>query len=523
MTAAPESRSQDPLTWRPVPIPSPTTPTTPAVPLDGVRRLSDVLTAEYLEEHRVLPVARAPDRVVVACAGDVRPQALAELESLFGLPVAPVRAGEAELLAAIRRVYGPDGVSAADLIARLEPSEERVRPSGAHDLESLSAQPPVVRLVNLVLAEAVAASASDVHLVEGATGMTVRYRIDGVLHDAPAPPLDLVRPVLTRLKVMAELDIAERRLPQDGRIRLRLEDREIDVRVSTLPVLHGESMVLRLLDVERQRLDFDRLGLAEDHLAAVLRFGQRPQGVLLATGPTGSGKTTTLHALIDRVRTGHEKVVSIEDPIEYEHPHVAQVPVHAKGGLTFARALRSILRQDPDIILVGEMRDAETAELCIQAALTGHLVLSTLHTNDAPTALTRLTHLGIPSYLVTSTVELVLAQRLVRTTCPQCGEFSEVGEEARLMAAEGWDIDRVRRGPGCEACRGTGFRGRTGIYELLVVDDQIRDEVMRQSGADRLRRLAVDRGMRPLRFDGWRQVAAGVTTPEEVLRVVGLT
>jgi general secretion pathway protein E len=494
-----------------------------ATRLDGIPKLSEVLTAEYLEEHRVLPVTRTEEHVVIAHAGPTGGSVIAELESLFGLPVELQAWPEPELLAGIRRVYGTDAATAADFIARLEPEEGEQHESGAHDVASILAEPPVVRLVNLLLSEAVAASASDVHLVEAASGLQVQYRIDGVLHDAPAPPAHLVRAVLTRLKVMAELDIAERRLPQDGRIRLRVESRDVDVRVSCLPVLHGESMVIRLLDVERQRLDFDRLGMADDHLEAVARFGQRPQGVLLATGPTGSGKTTTLHALIDRVRTGREKVVSVEDPVEYEHPNVAQVPVLAKGGLTFARALRSILRQDPDIILVGEMRDAETTELCIQAALTGHLVLSTLHTNDAPSALTRLSHLGVAPYLVTSTVEMVLAQRLVRTTCPECGEWRDAGEDGRVMALEGWQTERVRCGKGCPACRGTGYRGRTGIYELLVVDDEIRDEVMQQAGSGGIRRMAIERGMRPLRTDGWRQVAAGVTTPEEVLRVAGVT
>jgi general secretion pathway protein E len=322
------------------------------------------------------------------------------------------------------------------------------------------------------------------------------------------------------LKIMAELDIAERRLPQDGRVRLHVDGREFDVRVSSLPTLHGESVVLRLLGSDGKRVGLEGLGMAPDTLAAVMEFSERPHGVLLATGPTGSGKTTTLYALLERIRTGREKIVSVEDPVEYEVPGVAQVAVNTAVGLTFARALRSILRQDPDVLLVGEMRDAETAEICTQAALTGHLVLSTLHTNDAPSALTRLLDLGVADYLVTSTVEATLAQRLVRRVCQACAEEESPDPAlARAMAADGHTVDRVRRGRGCAACRGTGYRGRTGIYELLMIDDDIRAEFLRQRHAGAIRRLAVERGMRPLRADGWRVVAEGVTTPEEVLRV----
>jgi general secretion pathway protein E len=293
------------------------------------------------------------------------------------------------------------------------------------------------------------------------------------------------------------------------------------VRVSTLPALHGESVVLRLLESGGRRADIDELGLAEDTCEALMRFARRPHGVLLVTGPTGSGKTTTLYALTEKMRTGREKIVSVEDPVEYELPGVTQVPVQTKAGLTFARALRSILRQDPDVLLVGEMRDPETAEICTQAALTGHLVLSTLHTNDAPSALVRLLDLGVADYLVASTVEQVLAQRLVRKVCEECREPMAADAAARReMEADDVAIDTLWRGRGCPRCRGTGYRGRTGIYELLVVDDAIRAEFLarRESGA--IRRVAVEHGrMRSLRLDGWRQVAAGVTTPDEVLRV----
>ena len=485
-------------------------------------RLSEELTEGYLEEQRLLPLAREDGRLVVAHAGEPDPQALAELGEHFDARIELRQVDQEELLPAIRHVYGREPASAEELIRELDADGEGAAAgrSGTHDLEGLASQPPVVRLVNLLLSEAVEAGASDVHLEAREDGMRARYRIDGVLQDAPSPPAHLREAMVSRLKIMAELDIAERRMPQDGRIRLRVEGRELDVRVSTLPTLHGESVVLRLLDAERQRHDLGGLGMSGDTLDAVSRFARRPQGVLLATGPTGSGKTTTLYALLEHLKTGHEKIVSVEDPVEYELDGVAQVPVRRQAGLGFANALRSILRQDPDVLLVGEMRDPETAEICVQASLTGHLVLSTLHTNDAPSALTRLLDLGVPDYLVASTVELVLAQRLVRRSCPGCStEVPATDAERREMAADGREVASVRRGEGCESCRGTGYRGRTGIYELLDVDEEIRAELLRHRGSGEIHRLALEKGMRPLRTDGWRQVAEGLTTPEEVLRV----
>jgi len=495
------------------------------VDLSGIVRLSDSLTAEYLEHHQLLPLERTNGQVTVAHVGAPDPQALAELATLFGARPELVEVEEEELLGAVRRAYGADPTTTSDLIATLsaDGSEDGGETLVAHDLQELVNQPPVVRLVNLLLGEAVEAGASDVHLEAEGRGLLVRYRIDGVLQSQPSPPSRLRAAMISRLKIMAELDVTERRLPQDGRLRMRVSDRELDVRVSTLPTLHGESVVLRLLDATQQRFTIDRIGMADDTLAAVLRIASRPQGVMLSTGPTGSGKTTTLYALLERVRTGREKIVSVEDPVEYELPGVAQVPVQTCVGLSFARALRSILRQDPDVLLVGEMRDPETAEICIQAALTGHLVLSTLHTNDAPAALMRLLDLGIADYLVTSTVDAVLAQRLVRRVCGECARDVTPDDVARReMAADGWDTAETRSGEGCPTCRGTGFRGRVGVYELLEVDEDIRAEVLRHRGSQAIRQVALEKGMTPLRADGWRQVAAGMTTPEEVLRVTAV-
>jgi general secretion pathway protein E len=341
-----------------------------------------------------------------------------------------------------------------------------------------------------------------------------------VLQDAAAPPRRLAPAVVSRLKIMAELDIAERRIPQDGRIRLKMKDRQVDVRVSTLPTLHGESVVLRLLDKERGRIGLEELGMAADTLRRLSEVVSRPHGIVLATGPTGSGKTTTLYAAVDRIRTGREKIVTVEDPVEYELAGVPQVPVNPKVGLTFANALRAILRQDPDIMLIGEIRDHDTAEIATHAALTGHLVLSTLHTNDAATALTRLVDLGIERYLVASTVEAVLAQRLVRQICAACTTSYEPPVEERLaLGLPEHDHLVAWRGTGCSACRGTGYLGRTGIYELLVMDDELRAALDHDASAGHLSRLAQGKGMRLLLDDGIRLIREGSTTPEEVLRV----
>jgi general secretion pathway protein E len=322
---------------------------------------------------------------------------------------------------------------------------------------------------------------------------------------------------------MAELDIAERRVPQDGRIRLRMHDRQVDVRVSTLPTLHGESVVLRLLDKEAGRIDLLELGMAPDTLASFDAIISKPHGIVLSTGPTGSGKTTTLYAAVDRIRTGTEKIITVEDPVEYELPGVPQVPVNEKVGLTFANALRALLRQDPDVMLVGEIRDQETADIATHAALTGHLVLSTLHTNDAATALTRLVDLGIEPYLVASTVEAVLAQRLVRRICEGCKDSrAPTPEESRAFGSVTKEISQVQFGTGCAECRGTGYRGRTGIFELLVMDESLRTAVQQNASASHLERLGIDGGMRLLKEDGVRIIQEGITTPEEVLRVANV-
>lgn len=493
--------------------------------LQSAEQLSPDLTADYLEHHALMPLRREEGRLLTATWAEVLDErALDDLRLIAGVPITLVKLPEADVRAAIRRTYSSDAMTAEGVIAGLGDDVRAVSEtdSALDDLVSLANEAPVVKIVNLLLLEALDTRASDVHLESYQNGLRVRYRVDGVLQDAIAPPPRLAAAVVSRLKIMAELDIAERRVPQDGRIRLRMHDRQVDVRVSTLPTLHGESVVLRLLDKESGRIDLEALGMGPDTLVRFDKVIARPHGIVLSTGPTGSGKTTTLYAAVDRIRTGREKILTVEDPVEYELPGVPQVPVNEKVGLTFANALRALLRQDPDVMLVGEIRDQETADIATHAALTGHLVLSTLHTNDAATALTRLVDLGIEPYLVASTVEAVLAQRLVRRICESCRRpVEQTAEQRAALGDAASELGEVWEGEGCEQCRGTGYSGRTGIYELLVMEPEIREAVLGDTtiSAGRLQVLAREAGMKLLREDGLRVVAEGLTTVEEVLRV----
>lgn len=495
-----------------------------AIDLLDVDRLTNALSADWLEQHAILPLRLADGVLQVATWLDrVDPSALDDLRLLFSASIVLMRADENEMRRTTRRVYAPDAVTAEGLIGSLS-TDARVISSNVEmpldDLMHLANEAPVVRLVNLLLIEALEARASDVHLEGYSDGLRVRYRVDGVLQPAPSPPPHLTPAIISRIKIMAELDIAERRLPQDGRIRLRLQNRQVDVRVSTVPSLRGESVVLRLLDRERGRVTLPELGMAGDTLEKFHEVISHPHGIVLVTGPTGSGKTTTLYAAVEMIRTGREKILTVEDPVEYELPGVPQVPVNEKAGLTFAAALRALLRQDPDVILVGEIRDPETAQIATQAALTGHLVLSTLHTNDAPTAITRLLDLDVAAYLVASTLDAVVAQRLVRVICPQCKtEQAPEPSLLRRFGAHDLNLSRVWKGAGCDNCRGTGYRGRRGVYELFVMDSDLRIEVQKRRGSEEIRQLAVAKGMRSLQEDGLRLVREGLTTLDEVLRV----
>jgi general secretion pathway protein E len=379
---------------------------------------------------------------------------------------------------------------------------------------------PVVRLVNLLIEEAVTAEASDIHIEPSEDSLRVRYRIDGILYDLEAPPRRLQAAVTSRIKLMAELNIAERRLPQDGRIRMTLNGRRVDIRVSSIPTIHGESIVMRLLDRSSVFMPFDKLGFSPATATTFDRLINQPNKILLVTGPTGSGKTTTLYAALDKINAPEKKIITIEDPVEYQLKGINQIAVRPKIGLTFAGGLRHIVRQDPDIIMVGEIRDLETAEISVQAALTGHLVFSTLHTNDAPGAITRLQDMGVEPYLIASVLSGVVAQRLVRRICQSC-RVPDVADPGDLLAIGVTDEHGVElfRGQGCELCRKTGYKGRVGIYELFMITEEIRSLILRRASTGEIRRVAVEQGMVTLREDSWVKARTGFTTVEEILRV----
>jgi len=393
-----------------------------------------------------------------------------------------------------------------------------------HDIEEdtvLGFDTPAVRVTNRLLREALLSRASDIHLEDHLTGLRIRYRVDGILSDQDAPPPELRAAILARLRVMAGLNLAEHRLPQDGRMRVHFRGAAIDMRVSTVPMLNGESVVVRLLDPARSAIEIEDLGFSPRAFQTVLDVIAKPHGMILATGPGGSGKSTTLHAIARRLSTGREKILTVEDPVEAEIENLCQVQVNERAGLTFPVILRALVRQDPDVLLVGEIRDSETADIATHVALTGHLVLSTLHTIDAVSALPRLLHLGVPDYLITHTIEAVIAQRLVRKVCEECAQEVHYAEgELGALGPAAQNLTSGQKGAGCEACDHTGYLGRIGLYEVLCVTDPIREAFLRRVSIRELRTVAAESGMRALREDGVGKIRAGLTTPDEVLRVI---
>ncbi len=488
------------------------------------------LIPTYLaQRHGVVAVERRQNRLVVAMSDPSNVVAIDDIRLLTGLDVEIVIASSDDLSRAQSRLYG----IAADVEEILRQSTSTTEPeiadeSAAEDvtlerLRTMGEEAPIVRVVNQVISQAIRASASDIHLEPHRKEMKVRYRVDGILHDIMTPPKAVQAALVSRVKILASMDIAERRLPQDGHIHLRHEGKEYDLRVSTLPTVLGEKVVIRILDQSSVRAALNKIGMPADLLPVWEALVAKPYGMIVVTGPTGSGKTTTLYTSLTRINTPERNIVSVEDPVEYQIPRVNQVQVNVRAGLTFASGLRSILRQDPDVVLIGEIRDRETAEIAVQASMTGHLVLSTLHTNDAPGAVTRLRDMGIESFLITSALIGVLAQRLVRVICPQCKEaYSPPVDALRRLGLDPAQHETVRlyRGRGCDHCRGTGYRGRLGVFELMGMNDRLRNLVINGSPVDELRAAAQEDGMRTLRQDGVQKVLSGITTIEELLRVV---
>jgi type IV pilus assembly protein PilB len=470
--------------------------------------------------HRALPVAYEDEKVVVAMANPADVLALDDLRTMLRREVIVALVDPAQLSAALDRAASSEAEVAEALEAAAEEADDVAGPQEL--IADTVAEAPIVRFVQAVIARAVAGRASDVHVEPDEKGLRVRLRIDGVLHDAMRAPASLKAGIVSRIKVMADLDIAERRLPQDGRTRVRTGGRTVDMRVATVPTVFGEAAVLRLLDTKETGHSLADLSMDPGVLERWESAYKRPWGAILVTGPTGSGKTTTLHATLSELNEEHRNLMTIEDPVEYQLSGVKQVQVNVAAGLTFASALRSFLRADPDVMLVGEIRDHETAVIAAEASLTGHLVLSSLHTNDAASAPLRLTEIGVAPFLVTSAVQAVLAQRLARKLCDRCRAPYEPNDvelsEARWPS--GWPTPEFHRAVGCQACSATGYRGRLAVHEVMLMTEPLRRLVLERAGADAVRRQAVEDGMVPLWQDGLKKVASGLTTVEELARVV---
>jgi general secretion pathway protein E len=492
----------------------------------GVLELINQLPINFAKRCLVLPIAREGDTVIVATADPAGLGPLDDVRLLLRKPIRVMVAPGPVIVDAINRAYDMASGSASELMDGLD--EERLDLMATdldepRDLLESDDEAPIIRLVNSLLFQAAKDRASDIHIEPFERDLAVRFRIDGILYDILSPPKRFQPVIISRVKIMAGLNIAEKRLPQDGRIRIRLAGKDIDIRVSIVPTAFGERVVMRLLDKATTVLQLEELGLAGMKLDLVHKLIKQSHGILLVTGPTGSGKTTTLYAALSKINTNDKNIITIEDPVEYQLHGIGQIQVNPKIELTFASGLRSILRQDPDVIMVGEIRDLETAEIAIQAALTGHLVFSTLHTNDSFGAMTRLLDMGIEPFLVSSSVMAVMAQRLVRRVCASCREpyqpTREEMEELGIAPQRLMGKTIYKLGQGCPQCKRTGYRGRTGIHELLIVDDEVRTLVMKSADAATIRRAATARGMNTLREDGADKVVEGITTIEEILRV----
>src|ERR1700674_683533 len=485
---------------------------TPVVILDGPPAIApetETIPPKFMRQFRCVPVALHDHTVTLAMADPLDFETRSTVAACTGLTVHPGLAGEQEILDAIDRYYGQSAKNETELALPAGEANEDLE-----QLRDMASEAPVIRLLNAMIAQAVEKRASDIHIEPFEKEFRVRYRIDGVLVSQEPPPRELKAAIISRVKLMARLNIAERRLPQDGRIKIKTLGREVDLRVSTLPTLYGESVVMRLLDRSAGDFyDLERLGFDQHMLSRMEYYTSLPHGILLVTGPTGSGKSTTLYSALKRINQTDKKIISIEDPVEYQMDGINQLHVNTQIGLTFASGLRHIVRQDPDVIMVGEIRDRETADIAIRASLTGHFVYSTLHTNDAPSAVTRLTDMGVENYLITSSLVAVLAQRLVRVICTHCKVSA-----GTTLSPEGETV-RTFRGTGCPECNGRGYSSRVGIFEMMDLNDEIRKLIISNEDASVLTRAARSNGMRNLREDGWRKIRDGVSTVEEVMRV----
>ena len=484
---------------------------------------------KFIYRESLFPIRQQNGTLVVATNDPFNLYPLDELSLTTGKTIVPVLASRDEIAKLIKTHLGVGSETIEGLLLAQSAEDDRVQlleqiETDGSELSQMAQEPSVVKLVNEILLEALETRASDVHVESEQSGLRIRYRIDGVLYPQPVPP-EISRfqaAIISRLKIMARLNIAEHRLPQDGRIMLKVRGREVDVRVSVIPMIHGEGIVMRLLDKGAMEFTLSKLGLEPDQYRVFHELIQLPHGIILVTGPTGSGKTTTLYSALLEIRNDETKIITTEDPVEYQLPGICQIQVHTKIGLTFGTTLRHILRHDPDIVLVGEIRDLETAENAIQASLTGHMVFSTLHTNDAPTAYTRLTDMGVEPFLVSSTVEAVMSQRLVRVLCPACKE--PYRPPAKDLPPD-FPVDRLKDGAtiyravGCRECRGMGYRGRVGLFELLVTSERIRQLAHERNSTWAIQQAAIQEGMRTLREDGWVKVLGGRSTVAEVVRV----
>lgn len=488
------------------------------------KEIINKIPASLARRHRILPLKMNNNTLTVAMADPLSFPVLDNLRVMLGCEVEGVLAAEDGITRALDKYYGTGEESIETMIQDI--SERDITFVGAEEDktegEELEDEAPVIKLVSLIILEAFRSRASDIHLEPLPNRFRVRYRVDGICYEVPAPPRRLQGSIISRVKIMAGIDIAERRLPQDGRIKLNLLGKEVDLRVSTLPTLHGESVVLRILDKSSLLLDLADLGFLPEDKERFENLLGLPNGIILVTGPTGSGKTTTLYACLNRINQPDKKLISVEEPVEYQLNGINQTQVKPEIGLTFAKVLREILRQAPDIIMVGEIRDEETAEIAIRAALTGHLVLSTLHTNDAPSAMTRLIDMGIKPFLVSSSIQGIMAQRLIRVICPACKEpYQPPSDELMEIGLSAEDVAGLKfyRGKGCQECNQIGYRGRQGIFEVLIVSDPIRNLVLKRASSTEIREKARSLGMRTLREDGWQKVFKGITTVAEVVRV----